>query len=143
MRGVGPKRSGSAFPAWFGGLALAALAATAGALWPTPATVAQTAPNADAAAPCGPPTTAAAPCATPPAAGPAAWGVLNLNATGTGLRAAPNGAIFQPLLSFGSDINLGLLPDKRLYLFLNNGFVVQRSAARGQGVGLRDFDAVY
>jgi hypothetical protein len=84
-----------------------------------------------------------APCSPPAPGGPQAWGVVGFNGYLNGLKPAPNGLSYDPLLSLYSDINLGLLPNKRLYLFLDNGFWVQRTAPAASGVSQRDFDAVY
>jgi hypothetical protein len=84
-----------------------------------------------------------APCAPPLPAGPSLWGVVGLGGYVTGLREAPNGLSYDPLLSLSSDINFGLLPNKRLYLFLSNDFWVQRDASGGLGASQREFDADY
>jgi hypothetical protein len=121
----------------------------AGAASPLPEALAQTtsAPACPtAASPAGPAPAGAAPCPPPPApvpTGPTAWGVIGLSGLATGLSAAANGQIYQPLLSLGSDINYGLLPNKQLYLFLANHFGVQQNARRGPGVSQRVFDAEY
>jgi hypothetical protein len=148
MRRVGLARLGGAVSVKTGRAALLLLA-LAGAASAPPEALAQT-PSAPAcptpATPAGPPPAGAAPCPPPPApvaTGPTAWGVIGLTPLATGLSAAPNGQIFQPLLSLGSDINYGLLPNKQLYLFLANHFGVQRSATRGPGVSQRVFDAAY
>jgi hypothetical protein len=83
------------------------------------------------------------PCPPPAPSGPEAWGVIGFNGYFSGLRAAPNGVTYDPLLSLSSDINVGLLPNKRLYLFLDNGFGVQRKAPSASGVSQREFDADY
>jgi len=87
-----------------------------GGTWrPMPGAVAQTPAPA-----IGPTATCAAgpdaPC--PPPSGPQAWGVVGFNGYATGLRPAPNGLSYDPLLSPHSDVNLRPLPNKRLYLFL-------------------------
>jgi hypothetical protein len=113
-----------------------------GAWWPMPVAIAQTpAPTIAPAEAC-----VVAPdalCLPPAQSGPQAWGVVGFAGYASGLRPAPNGLSYDPLLSLFSDINLGLLPNKRLYLFLDNGFGVQRTAPASSGVSQREFDAVY
>jgi hypothetical protein len=114
-----------------------------GSAWrPMPGAIAQTAaPTIAPAAACaaGPD----APCPPSAPSGPQVWGVVGFNGYASGLRPGPNGSSYDPLLSLYSDINLGLLPNKRLYLFLNNSFWVQRTATRASGVSQREFDAEY
>jgi hypothetical protein len=114
-----------------------------GSAWrPMPGAIAQTpAPTIAPAAACaaGPD----APCPPPAPSGPQAWGVVGFNGYATGLRPAPSGFSYDPLVSLRSDINLGLLPHKRLYLFLDNGFWLQRTAPASSGVSQREFDAEY
>jgi len=112
-----------------------------GAGGPLPEAIAQTAAPAIA-----PPACAAgpgAPCPPSAPSGPQAWGVIGIEGYATGLRPAPNGESYDPLLSLSSHINFGLLPNKRLYLFLDNDFWVQRTATRSSGVSQREFDAEY
>src|SRR5215469_3484933 len=112
-----------------------------GAGGPMPEAIAQTAAPAIA-----PPACAAgpgAPCPPSAPSGPQAWGVIGIEGYATGLRPAPNGESYDPLLSLSSHINFGLLPNKRLYLFLDNDFWVQRTATRSSGVSQREFDAEY
>ncbi len=98
------------------------------------ATPAQTVGGADGLTP-------SEPCLPPGTAGPAAWGVIGVTGYATGSREAPNGFSFDPLVGLDSDLNFGLLPDKQLYLFLQNGFWVQRTAATASGKSQRELDA--
>jgi hypothetical protein len=79
----------------------------------------------------------------PPAAtaGPAAWGVVGVTGYATGTHEAPNGFSFDPLFALDSDLNFGLLPNKQLYLFLQDGFWVQRTSAAASGKNQRELDA--
>jgi hypothetical protein len=56
------------------------------------------------------------------------WGVIGLPVYFTGERVAPNGATFKPLFAIDTDFNLGLLPNKKLYLFSETKFWMQRAA---------------
>ena len=74
-------------------------------------------------------------------ASPAVWGVFGLPFYVTGDRVAPNGAGFDPLFTVTSDLNLGLLENKELYLFWKSSFWTQRAT---QGItnsnqGMWDF----
>ncbi len=68
------------------------------------------------------------------------WGAVGLRGYATGTRVAPAGAAYDPLLSLTSDLNLGLLPDKQLYLFMHNDLWVQRTAAQAPATNQREFD---
>jgi hypothetical protein len=59
---------------------------------------------------------------------PEIWGVVGLPVYPTGNRMAPNGVSFRPILGVTSDLNLGLLPHKELYLFSEGVFWAQHSA---------------
>src|SRR3954451_8649006 len=59
---------------------------------------------------------------------PEIWGYSGLTAYATGERMAPNGVVFDPLFRSNINLNIGLLPRKKLYLFLEDGFWAQRSA---------------
>jgi hypothetical protein len=113
------------------------------------ATPANTAPQASvphpacAPSPVSPLPRAGVPCPPPKPAGPEVWGTIGFDGFFTGLRQAPNGLSYDPLLSLYSDVNFGLLPNKQLYLFLNNDFWVQRDSTRFSGVSQREFDAQY
>ncbi len=121
MRRVGPKALAALCRAALGRPAFWLLVLVS-ACWPMPAANAQT---------------------PAPSGGPQAWGVVGFNGYFTGLRPAPNGLSYDPLLSLSSDINLALLPNKQLYLFLDNDFWVQRRAPTASGLSQRDFDAQY
>jgi hypothetical protein len=59
---------------------------------------------------------------------PEAWGVLGLPFYIGSSRMAPNGVAFAPIFAATSDLNLGLLPDRKLYLFWDGDFWAQHSA---------------
>jgi hypothetical protein len=78
--------------------------------------------------------------AAPPACAPAApvlpehhpcwpevWGFVGLDLFFTGRRTAPNGLPYAPLFDANSELNLGLLPHKKLYLFIDLDFWTQRA----------------
>src|SRR5690242_16322902 len=70
---------------------------------------------------------------------PPVWGFIGSTVYATGTREAPNGTAFKPLLSLDSDFNLGLLADKRLYLFAQSGLWLQRSGFN-TGTSAREVD---
>ncbi len=59
---------------------------------------------------------------------PQVWGMVGLPAYAFGSRMAPNGVPFNPLFGLDFDFNIGLLPDKELYLFAENQFWTQKAA---------------
>jgi hypothetical protein len=79
--------------------------------------------------------------ATPASSGPPVWGVVGLTGYPTGKHEAPNGLAFDPLVALTSDLNVGLLPDKQLYLFWQSNFWVQSSAAGAPITSQREFNA--
>ena len=60
---------------------------------------------------------------------PEIWGVVGLPIYPAGNRMAPNGVPFQPIFSVTNDLNLGLLPDKELYVFYQGVFWAQHPSA--------------
>jgi hypothetical protein len=61
----------------------------------------------------------------PPAAersGPPVWGLVGLMGYPTGKHEAANGLAFDPLVGLTSDLNIGILPRKQLYLFWQSDF---------------------
>jgi hypothetical protein len=145
MRRVGPAKLAPAFPVGLGGrlFGLLLLAAVFSPVGEASAQQAVTAPDKTCAAPAQPTAASAAPCPPPASQSPPVWGVVGFRGFFTGLRTAPNGLTYDPLLGLNSDINYGLLPNKRLYLFLDNDFLVQRDSPRASGVSQRQFDAEY
>ena len=93
-------------------------------------------PSAGSAGAPGPPCPPAEAAAGPPRV----WGVVGVTGYATGTREAPNGFAFDPLVKLDSDLNFGLLPNKRLYLFLQNGFWPQRTATAASGASQRELD---
>ncbi len=78
---------------------------------------------------------------------PEVWGELGLQGYASGKRMAPNGVEFEPIFLSDCDFNLGLLPRKKLYVFLETGFWAQRASAgitnKNQGAydfSKREFD---
>jgi hypothetical protein len=59
---------------------------------------------------------------------PETWGVVGLPVYPTGNRMAPNGVSFRPIFSLTEELNLGLLPQKKLYLFSEGTFWAQHSS---------------
>jgi hypothetical protein len=57
------------------------------------------------------------------------WGFLDLPIYATGSREAPNGVYFDPLFALNSNFNIGLLPQKKLYLFAETSVWMQRPGA--------------
>jgi hypothetical protein len=70
---------------------------------------------------------------------PPIWGYAGTSFYPAGSHEAPNGLRYDPLLSLDSDLNIGLMPDKYLYLFMQSGLTVERSG----GVNPRELDADY
>ena len=60
---------------------------------------------------------------------PEVWGLIGLRGFYAGTRMAPNGVPFGPLFDFDGEINIGLLPNKKLYLFGNTDFWGQKAGA--------------
>ncbi|MGH7063296.1 MAG: hypothetical protein ACREET_04370 [Stellaceae bacterium] len=119
------------------GLALSALAAMA-ASTPAPAQAPATAQAPAGQPPCvGSPNVA--PCLAPPS--PVLWGTVGLQGYMTGTREAPGGLAFDPLLALDSDLNFGLIPNKKLYLFLQNDLWIQRTARVASATNRREWDA--
>lgn len=54
------------------------------------------------------------------------WGFAGINVFATGKKMAPNGLTYYPLGSVFADINIGILPQKRLYVFGQSVFWVQK-----------------
>lgn len=69
------------------------------------------------------------------------WGVAGLAVYAFGTRVAPNGVPFNPLFALDLQLNVGLLPKKKLYIFVDNGFWAQRATAgvTNQNQGALDF----
>jgi hypothetical protein len=63
--------------------------------------------------------------------GPEVWGNFGLGGYAIGDRMAPDGVPFEPIFRSEFNLNFGLLSRKRLYLFVENEFWVQRSSAAG------------
>jgi len=78
---------------------------------------------------------------------PEIWGGVGLKVYATGNRTAPNGSAFSPLFSSDFSLNLGLLPNKKLYVFTESNFWAERASPgvtnSNQGVfdfSKREFD---
>src|SRR5947209_5148793 len=72
---------------------------------------------------------------------PEVWGDLGLRGYFGGSRVAPNGIEFDPYFRSDISLNLGLLPRKKLYLFLDTDFWAQRAApgVTNKDLGKYDF----
>ena len=75
-----------------------------------------------------------------PAKWPEVWGDLGVAGYGDGERVAPNGIEFDPLFRIDFDVNVGLLPQKQLYLFFENQFWTQRAAPGITNKNFGDYD---
>lgn len=71
---------------------------------------------------------------------PEVWGNLGLRGIAAGERVAPNGVEFDPIFASDFNLNLGLLPRKKLYLFLETEFWAQRAAPGITNANQGDFD---
>lgn len=60
---------------------------------------------------------------------PEVWGYVGGRVFYAGTRMAPNGLAFHPLATLDGDINVGLLPQKKLYIFGLSAFWLQRATA--------------
>jgi len=56
---------------------------------------------------------------------PEVWGYIDTAWIFDGDRMAPNGVLFEPLFVTSVDLNIGLLPNKKLYLFTDSRFWMQ------------------
>jgi hypothetical protein len=63
---------------------------------------------------------------------PEVWGDLGVSAFPGGDRIASNGAEFTALAMSDLNFNIGLLPHRKLYLFVENQFWVQRESGAGE-----------
>ncbi len=72
---------------------------------------------------------------------PEVWGDLGLQGYASGERMAPNGVVFDPIFKSNFNLNLGLLPRKKLYVFLETEFWMQRSSpgVTNDNQGIYDF----
>jgi hypothetical protein len=69
---------------------------------------------------------------------PEVWGVAQGRGYFAGTRMAPNGFDYYPLFDLDLQVNVGLLPNKKLYLFADSDFWGQR-ATPGQTHGVLDY----
>jgi hypothetical protein len=60
---------------------------------------------------------------------PEVWGYGGLSLIATGNKMAPNGQSYYPLGDVFMDFNIGLLPEKRLYLYSQGAFWAQKPSA--------------
>jgi hypothetical protein len=60
---------------------------------------------------------------------PEMWGYAGLNVFAAGNKMAPNGQTYYPLGSAFADLNIGLLPEKRLYIYAHGVFWAQKPTA--------------
>jgi hypothetical protein len=58
------------------------------------------------------------------------WGLAGINGYFMGERMAPNGVGFQPIFSLDSSLNIGILPNQKLYLFVDTLFWGQKANPR-------------
>src|ERR1700704_4110153 len=56
---------------------------------------------------------------------PQVWGYLDMAGVFVGERMAPNGVPFQPLFVTSLNLNIGLMPNKKLYIFTETRFWMQ------------------
>lgn len=57
---------------------------------------------------------------------PEVWGYTGIDVFATGTKMAPNGQPYYPLGSLFADVNVGLLPEKRLYIYGQGVFWAQK-----------------
>jgi hypothetical protein len=57
---------------------------------------------------------------------PEVWGYMGVSGILTGQRMAPNGVLFDPLFMVDINLNIGLLPNKKLYVFTESKFWMQK-----------------
>jgi len=57
---------------------------------------------------------------------PEVWGFAGVDVFASGKKMAPNGQTYYPLGSLFADLNIGFLPQKRLYLFTHGEFWAQK-----------------
>jgi hypothetical protein len=60
---------------------------------------------------------------------PEVWGYAGVNVFATGNKMAPNGLAYYPLGSVFADVNIGLLPEKKLYVYAHGVFWAQKPSA--------------
>jgi len=60
---------------------------------------------------------------------PEVWGYAGVNVFATGNKMAPNGQPYYPLGSLFADLNIGLLPEKKLYAYAHGVFWAQKPTA--------------
>jgi hypothetical protein len=58
---------------------------------------------------------------------PEVWGVTGITLFPSGNKMAPNGETYDPLGTLNLDLNIGLLPEKKLYLFALGTFWAQKA----------------
>ncbi len=71
---------------------------------------------------------------------PEFWGVVGLPIYWAGTRMAPNGVAFTPIFDASGDLNLGLMPNRELYLFGDASFWGQHAAPGITNAGQGGFD---
>jgi len=58
---------------------------------------------------------------------PEIWGFVGVRGFVDGEQLAPNGLTFAPLFTLDTDFNLSILPNKKLYLFIDTSFWAQKA----------------
>jgi hypothetical protein len=71
---------------------------------------------------------------------PEVWGVTGLTLVASGERTAPNGQVYDPLGSLNLDLNIGLLPQKKLYIFGLGTFWAQKPTSSATNPTQGNFD---
>ena len=62
---------------------------------------------------------------------PEVWGYIDVSGIFAGQRMAPNGVLFEPVFMTSINLNIGLLPNKKLYVFTESRFWMQEA-----GIGI-------
>jgi hypothetical protein len=62
---------------------------------------------------------------------PEVWGYIDASGIFAGQRMAPNGVLFEPVVVTSINLNIGLLPNKKLYVFTDSKFWMQEA-----GIGI-------
>jgi hypothetical protein len=60
---------------------------------------------------------------------PQVWGVTGVRLFASGDKMAPNGVVYDPLFTYDFDLNIGLLPQKKLYVFSLGSFWTQKATS--------------
>src|SRR5437016_2737763 len=71
---------------------------------------------------------------------PEVWGYFDISGIVVGQRMAPNGVLFDPLFVTSINLNIGLVPNKKLYVFTDIKFWMQEPGIGITNSGQGNFD---